>query len=235
MARFKSLSDFYKSPEWITLRKRLMIERSTPEKGLLCQKCHETILNDPECIAHHIIELTPMNVNEIKISLNPNNILLVHHQCHNQIHERFGQGSRQKVYLVYGAPLSGKTSYVKAHKKRSDLVLDMDELYQAITLLPAYDKPLELSTNVFLLRDALLDQIRTRTAFWPYCVYRERKTIFHHQCPNICYQRSLRSRGFGWFNRKQNRGKTGSKGPSHQLYGSEKQSYCRFQMEKTLE
>ncbi|MEI7667447.1 MAG: hypothetical protein WCI62_00445 [Erysipelotrichaceae bacterium] len=166
MAKYKTLSDFYKSPEWITLRKRLMVERSTPEKGLLCQKCHEPILKDPECIAHHIIELTPMNVNDVKISLNPNNILLVHHQCHNQIHERFGQESGKKVFLVYGAPLSGKTSYVKAHKKRSDLVLDLDELYQAITLLPAYDKPLELSTNVFLLRDALLDQIKTRTGKW---------------------------------------------------------------------
>ena len=92
MARFKTLSDFYKSPEWITLRKRLMIERSTPERGLLCQKCHEPILKDPDCIAHHIIELALMNVNDVKISLNPYNILLVHHQCHNQIHERFGQG-----------------------------------------------------------------------------------------------------------------------------------------------
>jgi predicted AAA+ superfamily ATPase len=91
--------------------------------------------------------------------LNPSNILLVHHRCHNAIHERFGYTSVQKVYIVYGPPLSGKTTYVRASKGRKDLVLDLDELYRAITLLPLYEKPNELATNVFQLRDILLDQI----------------------------------------------------------------------------
>ena len=129
MAKYQVLSDFYKSPEWILLRKQLMIQRSTPQKGLCCEHCHQAILRDIECIAHHIIELTPINVNDAKVSLNPKNILLVHHRCHNQIHERFGQTTSQKVYIVYGAPLSGKTTFVRSNKRHSDLVLDLDELY----------------------------------------------------------------------------------------------------------
>jgi len=166
MAKYQVLSDFYKSPEWINLRKQLMIQRSSPAKGLECEHCHELILRDIDCIGHHIKELTPQNVNDANISLNPKNVLLIHHRCHNAIHERFGQAMMQRVYIVYGAPLSGKTSYVRASKGHKDIVLDLDELYQAITLLPAYDKPTELASNVFQLRDSLIDQIKTRTGKW---------------------------------------------------------------------
>jgi len=72
----------------------------------------------------------------------------------------------QRIYIVYGAPLSGKTSFVRSSKGHKDIVLDLDELYQAITLLPAYDKPTELVMNVFRLRDSLLDQIRIRLGKW---------------------------------------------------------------------
>ncbi|HBZ41634.1 MAG TPA: HNH endonuclease [Erysipelotrichaceae bacterium] len=166
MAKYQVLSEFYKSPEWINLRKQLMLERSSTSRGLLCEICHEPILRDIECIGHHIQELTPQNVNDVQVSLNPRNILLVHHRCHNALHERFGQTMLQRVYIVYGPPLSGKTSFVRNNKGRKDLVLDLDELYQAITLLPAYDKPTELKMNVFQIRDELLDQMKIRMGKW---------------------------------------------------------------------
>ena len=166
MAKYQVLSDFYKSSEWIYLRKQLMLQRSSPAKGLECEHCHEPILRDIECIGHHIQELTPLNVNDVTVSLNPKNILLVHLRCHNAIHERFGQSLTQRVYIVYGPPLSDKTSFVQNSKGRKNLVLDLDELYQAITLLPAYDKPTELAMNVYRLRDSLLDQIKIRLGKW---------------------------------------------------------------------
>ena len=166
MAKYQVLSDFYKSPEWISLRKQLMIQRSSPAKGLVCEQCHDPILRDIDCIGHHIKELTPLNVNDANISLNPKNVLLVHHRCHNTLHERFGQSLTQRVYIVYGAPLSGKTSFVRSSKGHKDIVLDLDELYQAITLLPAYDKPTELVMNIYRLRDSLMDQIRIRLGKW---------------------------------------------------------------------
>ena len=166
MTKYNTLAEFYKSSEWRQLRQQLMISRIHPVKGLLCQHCGEAILKDIDCIAHHIKELTSANVHDVNVSLNPNNILLVHHRCHNAIHERFGQPVQHKVYLVYGPPLSGKTTYVRASKCRKDIVLDLDELYRAITLLPPYEKPTELAQNVFQLRDVLLDQIKTRTGKW---------------------------------------------------------------------
>jgi tetrahydromethanopterin S-methyltransferase subunit B len=90
MSRVQTLADFYKSHEWRSLRQSLMIQRSHPAKGLLCEHCKEVILKDIDCIAHHIKELTPSNVHDATIALNPGNILLVHHRCHNAIHERFG-------------------------------------------------------------------------------------------------------------------------------------------------
>jgi len=166
MAKYRVLSDFYKSPEWILLRRQLMLERTDPIKGLVCEHCGQPILKDIDCIGHHVKEITPQNVNDVMISLNPANIKLVHHRCHNQIHDRFGQWMPQKVFIVYGAPLSGKTSFVRDSKGRRDIVLDMDELYRAITLLPAYDKPTELAINAFGLRDTIIDQIKTRTGKW---------------------------------------------------------------------
>jgi predicted kinase len=210
MSRVQTLADFYKSHEWRSLRQSLMIQRSHPAKGLLCEHCKEVILKDIDCIAHHIKELTPSNVHDATIALNPGNILLVHHRCHNAIHERYGYTSVQKVYIVYGPPLSGKTTYVRASKGRKDLVLDLDELYRAITLLPPYDKPSELSLNIFQLRDVLLDQIKTRTGKWsqawiiggyPNFVERERlaqqlgaEIIFINVPQEECVQRLLQDR-----------------------------------------
>lgn len=166
MASHKLLSDFYKSKSWINLRKNLMLERTDPKHGLLCEYCKQPILKDIDCIGHHKKELTVNNVSDANVSLNPDNIMLVHHRCHNAIHDRFGQYMPQKVFIVYGSPLSGKTTYVKNSKGRKDIVLDMDELYEAITLLPIYEKPNEVALNVFQIRDLILDQIKTRTGKW---------------------------------------------------------------------
>lgn len=38
---------------------------------------------------HHIIHLTPDNVNNPEISLNQDNLMLLCNECHNKIHGRF--------------------------------------------------------------------------------------------------------------------------------------------------
>ena len=84
------LSRFYKSPEWEGLIKLLKIERVGNDGLLRCEHCGEPITRAYDCIAHHIKQLTPDNVDDYSISLNPDNIMLVHHKCHNAIHARFG-------------------------------------------------------------------------------------------------------------------------------------------------
>ena len=167
MKTFTSLAQFYQSDEWRGLRLALIFERTNQKDGILyCEECGEPIINLFECIAHHKQELTMRNVNDYSISLNPENVMLVHLKCHNMIHARFGFMAQKKVYYVWGAPCSGKSTFVRENKGNSDLVVDIDLLWQAATGGALYDKPDALKTPVFMLRDSLLDIVKTRAGKW---------------------------------------------------------------------
>ena len=79
---------------------------------IICGHCNKAIVSKYDCIGHHITHLTKENVNDYNISLNPDNVILVHHKCHNQIHNRFNGYKKKRVFLVYGAPCSGKSTWV---------------------------------------------------------------------------------------------------------------------------
>ncbi len=115
-------------------------------------------------IGHHKEELTEDNVNDPRVALNPDKIEIICIDCHNRDHRRFGH--KQQVYIVWGSPLSGKTTAVRQMMQYGDIVLDMDLLWQALTLQPEYIKPNNVRFNVFAIRDALLDQIKTRYGQW---------------------------------------------------------------------
>lgn len=167
MKTFTSLAQFYQSDEWRGLRLALISERMNPRDGILyCEECGEPIINLFECIAHHKQELTMRNVNDYSVSLNPENIMLVHLKCHNMIHARFGYMAQKKVYYVWGPPCSGKNTFVRENKGNSDLVVDIDLLWQAATGGSLYYKPDALKTPVFMLRDSLLDIVKTRAGNW---------------------------------------------------------------------
>lgn len=162
---FRTIHDLYVSSEFKKLRALLMDERTSFEDGVLyCEYCHKPIVQKYDCIAHHKTEVTAGNLNDMSVTLNPENIMLVHHECHNRIHKRFGRIIR-KVYMVYGAPRSGKTSYVDHIKDIDDLVVDMDDIWQCIgddELL----KPSALKPIVFAMRDKLYECILTRLGAW---------------------------------------------------------------------
>lgn len=160
-----SLSTFYQSKAWISLLRCIKAERVDARGFNMCEHCGKPIIQKYDCIGHHKIELTEANVNDYNISLNPDNVALVHHKCHNQIHERFGSYIR-KVYIVHGAPCSGKSSFVREAANKEDLILDMDSIWQMISVNERYNKPGRLKQNVFLVRDSILDQIKTRCGQW---------------------------------------------------------------------
>lgn len=167
MKTFTSLAQFYVSDEWRGFRAALIFERTNPKDGILyCEECGQPIINLYECIGHHKQELTMRNVNDYSVSLNPENVMLVHLKCHNMIHARFGFMAQKKVYYVYGAPCSGKSTFVRENKGNSDLVVDIDLLWQATTGGMLYEKPDALKTPVFTLRDSLLDVVKTRSGKW---------------------------------------------------------------------
>lgn len=160
-----SLDNFYKSKEWENLLQLLKMERVDSNGNLICEYCGQPIVKKYDCIGHHKIELTEANVNDVDVSLNPDNIILIHFKCHNKIHQRF-DGFKQQVYLVYGSPCSGKTTWVNSVANEDDLILDIDKIWEAICLSDKYHKPNRLKANAFGIRDTLLDQIKTRTGMW---------------------------------------------------------------------
>lgn len=161
------LADFYHTKEWEQLRLALMLskDRQDKEGNIICAHCGQPIIRKYDCIGHHLIELTEINYKDVNISLNPDNIVLVHHKCHNEIHEKTGY-KQKKVYIIWGSPLSGKSSYVQGVAKYGDLIVDMDKLWQAVSGRPAYQKPNRIKDNVFGLHNQLLSQVAQRMGYW---------------------------------------------------------------------
>lgn len=170
MDRYGSLQAFYNSNDWRAFRMATIIKRATKDGGVICEHCGKPIAEPENITAHHIIEITPENVNNLKVSMNPDNIMIIHGKpCHDKIHRRFGYSggkAAKRVYVVWGPPLSGKTTFVRENMHRGDIVVDMDRLYEAVSMLPYYDKPNELLTNVRGLYSHLIDNIKTRHGKW---------------------------------------------------------------------
>ncbi len=165
MKQLKSVHELYITQEFRLLRLELMNERVDGAGVLRCAHCREAIRKPCDCIAHHVKPVTLGNLNNVDITLNPANIQLVHHRCHNEIHERFGFG-RKKIYYVYGAPCSGKSTWVNNNKGSGDIVVDIDNIWQCITGGERYYKPDSLRSNVFLLRDFLFSMCKENKGFW---------------------------------------------------------------------
>ena len=164
---FNSLPQFYNSREWKELRNRIISDRTDKNDGILyCEFSRKPLIKAYDIVAHHKIPLTMANVNDYSISLNPENIMIVSQDAHNQIHSRFGYVTERKVYYIYGAPCSGKTTFVNSVKGNSDIVIDMDNIWQCITGGERYNKPAALKTNAFGIRDCLTDMVRTRAGKW---------------------------------------------------------------------
>lgn len=74
-----AIERFYKSNEWKIAR-----TMKIASVGGRCEKC-----GDVGTEVHHIIHLTPENVDNPEISINQDNLLLLCKECHNKEHERF--------------------------------------------------------------------------------------------------------------------------------------------------
>ena len=160
-----SLYNFYRSKEFTNLRLNIIHERTAHDGYVYCEHCNKPILKAYDCIAHHKIHLTELNYTNADISLHPDLIQLVHHRCHNRIHNKLGYSDRA-VYLVYGSPLSGKSSYVNDVLEAGDLVIDIDNIWQCVSGQARYVKPNRLKSVVFSVRDNLLESVKYRRGKW---------------------------------------------------------------------
>lgn len=165
---FKDLFTFYRSPEWEKFRKMVIAERMHDDGLTYDEVTGNPIVRAYDIILHHKTELTEENVLDYNISLNPENIMIVSHKTHNYLHNKLGYAHRQ-VYLVYGAPLSGKTTWVRENMIIGDLVIDLDSIWECISGQPRYVKPARLKSIVFKQRDELLNGVRYRLGKWNNC------------------------------------------------------------------
>lgn len=69
---------FYDSPQWRACRDYIL-----RRDHFICQRCHEK----PADIVHHIVWLTPSNINDPTITLGEDNLMSVCRDCHAIIHE----------------------------------------------------------------------------------------------------------------------------------------------------
>lgn len=166
--RFNSLAQFYNSDIWRGLRLQIMNDRA--KNGVIYDEWNgQPIYKSFDVIAHHKTPVTLANVNDFSISLNPDNIMLVSHRSHNEIHARYGFTMNKKIYYVYGAPCSGKTTFVQNVKGNSDFIIDIDLIWQAVTGGDLYHKPDALKSVVFGVRDTMFEKAKTRAGNWERC------------------------------------------------------------------
>lgn len=159
------LNSFYHSKQWQKLLEQIKHERLDEDGNIICEYCEKPIVKAYDIIGHHKVELTEENVNDFEVSLNPENIQLVHHRCHNYIHNKLGYSMRE-VFLVYGAPCSGKHTWVRENMNEGDLIVDIDNIWMCVSGLIRFQKPNRLKSIVFKQRDSLIDSVKYRFGKW---------------------------------------------------------------------
>lgn len=159
------LNSFYHSKQWQKLLEQIKHERLDEDGNIICEYCEKPIVKAYDIIGHHKVELTEENVNDFEVSLNPENIQLVHHRCHNYIHNKLGY-SDKRIYLIYGSPCSGKSTYLDSVVEAGDLIVDLDRIRQAINGQPTHCLTPKLNSISFGIRDFLMDCIRMRRGKW---------------------------------------------------------------------
>ena len=84
-------SGFYSEPKWLKVRDYVR-ERD----GMRCAACGKVITEKPE--VDHIIPLTWDNVRDWNIAYNPDNLQLLHHECHNRKTKRDKRNRNRLFY-----------------------------------------------------------------------------------------------------------------------------------------
>lgn len=78
---------FYHSREWQQVRS-LVWDRAHG----LCERCLERGEVRPANVVHHTTPLTPENMGDPDISLNPERLMALCHDCHTEVHNMLGVG-----------------------------------------------------------------------------------------------------------------------------------------------
>lgn len=78
---------FYNSAKWRKLRETIL------NRDLrICQKCKLA----PAEHVHHITPITPLNIDNPEVTLNPNNLISLCKNCHDFVHQVFAKKSAEE-------------------------------------------------------------------------------------------------------------------------------------------
>lgn len=168
---------FYHSKAWSNIREYVFKR----DNGL-CQSCLKKGDEVPGDEVHHKIFLKPTNINDPNITLNEHNLILLCRDCHLKIHKHTTHSKRrhrlvnngvfinsdgsieqQKIFIVHGAPGSGKTTFVKDNMSKGDLVVDLDYIKQSISMCSKTEFPDNLYDIAESIREVIYKMIESKS------------------------------------------------------------------------
>ena len=76
--------------------------------------------------------------------------------------DEYGDIVESDVYLVWGSPASGKTTYVKQHMKHGDMVIDLDLIKQSLGMCDTKDTSDCLLSAALKIQELLYKLIEDR-------------------------------------------------------------------------
>ena len=171
---------FYNSKTWQACRDNYIAHRRMIDGGM-CEACHINLGEE----LHHKKFLNPGNIHDSDYTVKSENLIWLCKDCHFKEHrdaivkgferkrnakilnngvyiDDNGQVQPMRVYIVYGAPCSGKTEYVKKYMNKTDLVVDLDAIRTAITYSDRNTESNNLLALALTIRDAIYRLISER-------------------------------------------------------------------------
>ena len=171
---------FYNSPAWQACRAAYISQRRQIDGGM-CEGCGEA----PGEELHHTIFLTPQNIHDAEVALNPEKLQWLCKDCHFKAHREaivrgfekrknrkilthgvwFGPDGKpepQRVAIVWGPPGCGKSTYIRQHMDPTDLVVDLDLIRQALTMGRREGEANNLVALTIAVREGLYKLIEAR-------------------------------------------------------------------------
>lgn len=115
-------------------------------------------ITTPCAHAHHIqsVESRP------DLAFVMTNLMSVCTKCHSMLEQKAKEKESEhpcEYLCIFGAPASGKSTYVEQHKKPGDMIVDVDALYRALGC-DTRDHPKSMMPFVLDARDAILSRLK---------------------------------------------------------------------------
>lgn len=161
--RDKTTKGIYHSKEWTAVRNAYI------QQHPICEDC---LTRDQYTTATEVHHIKPLS--DGGDPYDTHNLRSLCHACHMQTHGFKDNTQRQRetiINVVYGAPCSGKTSFVNERFKYGDLIFDFDVILSAMSNTPVHSLACQGHVDAVLaMRSALISHITDRICTVP-CVW----------------------------------------------------------------